>query len=65
MSKNKMKEIRCPSCGKKLCYTNGDLEIKCTRSGCSAIVSYKYDSDDYKSRKEPPRSTISGKTFYY
>lgn len=61
----KMKEIRCPLCDKKLCVTNGDLEIKCTRRECGVIVNYKAATDEMKTRKEPDRATSSGKTFYW
>lgn len=63
--KRKMKEIRCPICNKKLCVTNGDVEIKCTRSTCGVIVCYKADTEEMKTYKEPERATISGKRFYW
>ena len=63
--KLKMKEVRCPLCDKKLCVTNGDVEIKCTRRDCGVIVNYKADTGEMKTYKEPDRETSSGKRFYW
>lgn len=60
----KMKEIKCPLCGKKLCIANGDIDIKCYRSNCGAIVRYRADTDTLTAVKEPERTTNSGKRFY-
>ena len=63
IEKRKMKEIRCPLCDKKLCKTNGDLEIKCTRRECGVIVVYKVDTEKFVTYKEPNIETNSGKRF--
>jgi len=61
IEKRKMKEIRCPLCKKKLCMTNGDIEIKCAR--CGVIVVYKVDTEKFVTYKEPNIESNSGRRF--
>lgn len=57
-----MVEVRCPLCGKKLCLTDGNTEIKCMK--CKTIVIYNPENGETTSRKVQERTSLSGKRFY-
>jgi phage FluMu protein Com len=61
---SKMIDIRCPICDRLLAKTDGNLEIKCPKAGCRAIVRYNKETGEIKAYKEPARDTSSGKRFY-
>lgn len=55
-------EVRCPLCGKKLCLTDGNTEIKCNK--CKAMVRYNTKSGNTTARQVSERTSLSGKRFY-